>query len=318
MFYYLWKRLTRELVLLATFWMPPERRRGHRAPAARPRGAAQAQACRLCRGLLRQERPHLAARAAVALLPAPLRARPLGSDRLRQSAAARTPASRGSSSPTTTTCATIPATSTTAATSTTSGRSCWCAIRPTSRSRSIFQWKFRMRPHKKGAEQVSGARRRGRRLRVRDGRGGRACQGHRLHERLGDASCRSIKEMLVRALRGPARRHRRRARPGAALHGPGADGGRARRLRRLRQRREHARARGEAACSGSPAAACGPRTRPTPNSFKVRRAKVGGYRDYFDDAQVAADRRAWSRSASCRASATSPASSSRRPAAIDA
>ena len=24
-----------------------------------------------------------------------------------------------------------------------------------------------------------------------------------------------------------------------------------------------------------------------PDSFKVRRAKVGGYRDYFDDAQVA-------------------------------
>ena len=25
-----------------------------------------------------------------------------------------------------------------------------------------------------------------------------------------------------------------------------------------------------------------------PNSFKVRKAKVGGYRDYFDDQQIAA------------------------------
>jgi len=31
-----------------------------------------------------------------------------------------------------------------------------------------------------------------------------------------------------------------------------------------------------------------PRDRSNPNSYKVRRAKVGGYRDYFDDQQVAA------------------------------
>ncbi len=31
-----------------------------------------------------------------------------------------------------------------------------------------------------------------------------------------------------------------------------------------------------------------PRDRENPDSYKVRRAKVGGYRDYFDDAQVAA------------------------------
>ena len=30
-----------------------------------------------------------------------------------------------------------------------------------------------------------------------------------------------------------------------------------------------------------------PGDRKNPNSFKVRRAKVGGYRDYFDDDQVA-------------------------------
>ncbi len=29
-----------------------------------------------------------------------------------------------------------------------------------------------------------------------------------------------------------------------------------------------------------------PRDRDNPDSFKVRRAKVGGYRDYFDDAQI--------------------------------
>jgi hypothetical protein len=29
-----------------------------------------------------------------------------------------------------------------------------------------------------------------------------------------------------------------------------------------------------------------PRDRSNPNSYKVRRAKVGGYRDYFDDQQV--------------------------------
>ena len=31
-----------------------------------------------------------------------------------------------------------------------------------------------------------------------------------------------------------------------------------------------------------------PRDRKNPNSYKVRRAKVGGYRDYFDDEQLAA------------------------------
>jgi hypothetical protein len=30
-----------------------------------------------------------------------------------------------------------------------------------------------------------------------------------------------------------------------------------------------------------------PKDRSNPNSYKVRRAKVGGYRDYFDDGQVA-------------------------------
>jgi hypothetical protein len=30
-----------------------------------------------------------------------------------------------------------------------------------------------------------------------------------------------------------------------------------------------------------------PRDRSNPNSYKVRRAKVGGYKDYFDDQQVA-------------------------------
>ncbi len=31
-----------------------------------------------------------------------------------------------------------------------------------------------------------------------------------------------------------------------------------------------------------------PRDKDNPNSFKVRRAKVGGYRDYFTDEEVAA------------------------------
>jgi alcohol sulfotransferase len=31
-----------------------------------------------------------------------------------------------------------------------------------------------------------------------------------------------------------------------------------------------------------------PRDQDNPDSYKVRRAKVGGYRDYFDDAQIAA------------------------------
>jgi len=30
-----------------------------------------------------------------------------------------------------------------------------------------------------------------------------------------------------------------------------------------------------------------PKDRNNPNTYKVRRAKVGGYRDYFDDDQVA-------------------------------
>ena len=30
-----------------------------------------------------------------------------------------------------------------------------------------------------------------------------------------------------------------------------------------------------------------PTDRKNPDTYKVRRAKVGGYRDYFDDAQVA-------------------------------
>jgi alcohol sulfotransferase len=30
-----------------------------------------------------------------------------------------------------------------------------------------------------------------------------------------------------------------------------------------------------------------PRDASNPDSYKVRRAKVGGYRDYFDDAQIA-------------------------------
>ena len=60
-----------------------------RAPAARPRAAEEAQARRLRRRLVRQERPHLAARHAVALLPGaprPVRAPP---DRLRQPASAQ-------------------------------------------------------------------------------------------------------------------------------------------------------------------------------------------------------------------------------------
>ena len=35
-----------------------------------------------------------------------------------------------------------------------------------------------------------------------------------------------------------------------------------------------------------------PGDKANPNSFKVRRAKVGGYRDYFDDAAGGAARRA--------------------------
>jgi hypothetical protein len=31
-----------------------------------------------------------------------------------------------------------------------------------------------------------------------------------------------------------------------------------------------------------------PRDKDNPNSYKVRRAKVGGYRDYFTDEEVAA------------------------------
>jgi len=31
-----------------------------------------------------------------------------------------------------------------------------------------------------------------------------------------------------------------------------------------------------------------PRDQDNPDSYKVRRAKVGGYRDYFDDEQIAA------------------------------
>jgi hypothetical protein len=31
-----------------------------------------------------------------------------------------------------------------------------------------------------------------------------------------------------------------------------------------------------------------PKEKGNPNSYKVRRAKVGGYKDYFDDAQAAA------------------------------
>jgi len=30
-----------------------------------------------------------------------------------------------------------------------------------------------------------------------------------------------------------------------------------------------------------------PKDRNDPNTYKVRRAKVGGFRDYFDDAQIA-------------------------------
>jgi hypothetical protein len=44
MFYYLWKRLTRELVLLATFWMPAERRR---AIERRQRGREELRKLRL-------------------------------------------------------------------------------------------------------------------------------------------------------------------------------------------------------------------------------------------------------------------------------
>ena len=57
-----------------------------RALAARPRGLAQAAPCRCGRGLVRQERADLAARAAVARLPAAARPGRARGDRFRQSA----------------------------------------------------------------------------------------------------------------------------------------------------------------------------------------------------------------------------------------
>ena len=86
--------------------------------------------------LVRQERADLAAGAAVALLPAPLRPAPVGLHRLRQPAPQERRHPAGVLHP-----RQLPARlhrqhSTASATSTARRSCCWCASRPTSRSRS--------------------------------------------------------------------------------------------------------------------------------------------------------------------------------------
>ena len=78
MLHYLWKRVSREVILFLAFFMPPERKRTTRAAAARAGGVQEAEARRRGDRLVRQERADLGSSAALALLPAPLRAEALG------------------------------------------------------------------------------------------------------------------------------------------------------------------------------------------------------------------------------------------------
>ena len=83
-----------------------------------------------------------------------------------------------------------------------------------------FQWKFRMRPRKKALNEYPEHGAEVDALRLRDGRGRGPAEDHRLHERLGARSCRALRAAADRPLRGPARRHRGRARR-ASLRVPG-------------------------------------------------------------------------------------------------
>ena len=204
----IWKRVSREVILFFAFFLPPERKRRAGAPAARQGGVPQAAARRRRDRLVRQERADLAAGAAVALLPAALRAAARRRSSASTTCTARTTASRGCSSPTTTTCATSPATST--ARRDFYGKKVVLLVRqPADVAVSQFhQWKFRMRPHKKGLNKYPEHGQRGRRLQLRHGRGCRPAQGDRLHERLG-AGAAEARAAADRALRGPARATRR-------------------------------------------------------------------------------------------------------------
>ena len=95
MLYYLWKRVSREVILFFAFFLPPERKRQLERRLRGKEEFRKLEPGRRRDRLVRQERPDLVAGAAVTLLPASVRAAALGVHRLRQPAPRRTPASRG-------------------------------------------------------------------------------------------------------------------------------------------------------------------------------------------------------------------------------
>ena len=150
-----------------------------------------------------------------------------------------------------------------------------------------FQWKHRMRPREEGAERVPGARRGGLGLRLR--RCGPSAGLPKIIEFMNLLGRRGAAR--ARAAAGPLRGHA--ARPAGEL----------RRHRALHRRRatdeaalrhaveyasvENMRAMEQRNVFWLSGGRMTPRDRSNPDSYKVRRAKVGGYRDYFDDEQVA-------------------------------
>ena len=149
-----------------------------------------------------------------------------------------------------------------------------------------FQWKYRMKPNKKDINAYPS--RRPDAVRVRHVRC-RPAQGDRVHELVGQEA-RQHPGLHDRALRGPAR---------PAARDPGAGAGS---FSAPREPRRRSRMRSDFASydnmkqmeqqrvfwlSGGRLV---PKDRSNPNSYKVRRGKVAGYRDDFDAAQLAADR----------------------------
>ena len=271
------------MILFFAFFLPPERKR---RLERRLRGREEFRKLGTRRRrdrLVRQERPDLAAGAAVALLPAALRAAASRPSSASTTCTGSNAASRGSSSRTTTTCATIPATATTSADF--YGKKVVLLVRhPADVAVSQFhQWKFRMRPHKKALNNYPAH---GTEVDVFD---------FVMDEDAGlpkvidfmNAWAQELPRLRAsagRPLRGPAARHRGRAAAGARVHGRSSRPTPSCRTASPSPASRTCASSRRSASSGSRGSRMRPRTRATRIRFKVRRAKVGGYRDYFDDA----------------------------------
>ena len=211
MLYHLWKLLTRELFLSVAFWMSPERK--HRVERLM-RGKEELRRLRLADAVIvsfgKSGRTWLRVLLS-RFFQLRYRLRTVGLHRLRQPAPAQRRHPAAPLHPRQLSAGLHRQPGQPAPTSTTGRSSSWSASPADVAVSQYFQWKFRMRPHKKGLNNYPEHGRRGQRVRLRDGRGRRAAQGDRVHERL-DAGAAEGCATAGGALRGPAGRHGRRAR----------------------------------------------------------------------------------------------------------